>query len=416
MRFETPKGISDIWFEEFDQRKWLYSKIDKVLRSYGFLFLEPSPLEYLETLVAKSGPEIEKEIYSFDDKKGEKLALRFDLTVGMARMIASKQLPLPVRAANIGSVWRYDNPQHGRYRWFWQWDAEIFGSPKTASDAEIIAVTCDIMDAVGLKDYTVMMNSRKLMEGFLLSIGTPKERLLAVMRVVDKKAKMSDTDFEKELLKAGLTNEQVSGIRVHLKGVATVVDESNDRFVTESADEIAEIMRLLKSYGCKERCDFDSSIVRGFDYYTGIVFEVRCGDAGSIAGGGRFDELVGIYGKPTPSVGAAGGIERMLISLQSQGAIKNTLESSVAVIAVNGELLGEAVKTAQHLRAEGIRAITDIQGRDLRGQLEYANRAGIKRAIIIGPRELGEGKVTLRDMESGKETKEPMKGIHAKLL
>ncbi|MBI5355405.1 MAG: ATP phosphoribosyltransferase regulatory subunit [Candidatus Aenigmarchaeota archaeon] len=164
MRFETPKGVSDIWFEEFDRRKWLYSRIEKVLRSYGFAFMEPSPLEYLETLVAKSGPEIEKEIYSFEDKKGEKLALRFDLTVGMARMIASKQLPLPVRAANIGSVWRYDNPQHGRYRWFWQWDAEIFGSSNPASDAEIIAVTCGIMDSAGLKDYTVAMNSRKLIE------------------------------------------------------------------------------------------------------------------------------------------------------------------------------------------------------------------------------------------------------------
>lgn len=416
MRFETPKGISDIWFEDFERRKWLYSRIEKVLRSYGFWFIEPSPLEYLETLVAKSGPEIEKEIYSFEDKKGEKLALRFDLTVGMARMIASKQLPLPVRVANIGSVWRYDNPQHGRYRWFWQWDAEIFGSSKPASDAEIVAATCDIMDSVGLKDYNVVMNSRKLMEGFLLSIGAPREKLLDVMRVVDKKAKMNEKDFEKELLKAGLTGEQVSGVRVHLKGVATVVDDNNDKFVTESADEIAEVMRLLRSYGCKEKCDFDSSIVRGFDYYTGIVFEVRSGDAGSIAGGGRFDELVGIYGKPTPSVGVAGGIERMLLSLESQGAIKSTLDSSVAIIAVKNDLLGEAVKIAQHLRSEGIRAITDIQGRDLRGQLEYANRSGIKRAVIIGPRELEEGKVTLRDMETGKETKEPMKGIHAKLL
>ncbi|MBI5355406.1 MAG: ATP phosphoribosyltransferase regulatory subunit, partial [Candidatus Aenigmarchaeota archaeon] len=108
-------------------------------------------------------------------------------------------------------------------------------------------------------------------------------------------------------------------------------------------------------------------MVRGFDYYTGIVFEVRCGDAGSIAGGGRFDELVGIFGKPTPSVGAAGGIERMLLSLESQGAIKSTLESSVAVIAVKKDLLGEAIKVAQNLRSQGIRAITDIQGRDLRG-------------------------------------------------
>lgn len=419
MGFGTPKGISDIWFEEFEKRRWVLSRIEKTLRSYGFLFVEPSPIEYLETLTAKSGPEIEKEIYSFEDKKGEKLALRFDLTVGMARMLASRQLPLPARLSSIGSMWRYDNPQHGRYRWFWQWDAEIFGPSSIEADAEIMALACDILDSVGLKGYSLKANNRKFIEAFLLSIGVGKESLLSVMRILDKSNKLRKEQLTEELKKAGLSGDQVAGIHKHMERLGTVVNEENDGKAKSGADDVRAVFDLMKPYGKKEKCWFDPSIVRGFDYYTGMVFEVVVKgeeSLGSIAGGGRFDELAGIYGRAMPAVGAAGGIERLLISLENQGVLKPVGESAIAVLYANSNVLPQTIELSQALRKGGISAIMDVQGRDLRGQLEYANKRGLKKAVILGPKDLADGKATIRDMESGKEEKVAIKEVPKRLF
>ncbi len=419
MGFGTPKGMSDLWNEDVEKRKFVYQRIEKVLYSYGFAFIEPSPVEYLETLIAKSGPEIEKEIYSFEDKKGEKLALRFDLTVGMARMMASKQLPLPARFANIGCVWRYDNPQHGRYRWFWQWDAETFGSPSIDADAESISLTCDILKSCGLKDFFIRINSRKLLEAFLLSIGIDKSNTVKVMRILDKHSKLSEAEFKIELKKCGLSHDQITGIGKHMGMVGTVVNDENENLGERGANEVSDVLSILEGYGNKSLCHFDPSIVRGFDYYTGIVFEaIAKGEEslGSIAGGGRFDNLVGVYGKTLPAVGVAGGIERLLLSLEQHGVLKKPSSRPVMIISVKDSARKGAIEIAQSLRASGVRAVVDVQGRDLRGQLEYANKAGMAKTVILGPKELDEGKATIKDMESGKEEKVPLKDVAKKLV
>lgn len=417
MAFETPKGISDVWFDDVKKRKWVYSKIDSTLQSYGYASVEPSPIEYLETLTAKSGPEIEKEIYAFEDKKGEKLALRFDLTVGIARMMASKQLPLPARLCSIGSMWRYDNPQHGRYRWFWQWDAELFGAATPQSDAEIIALTCDILESVGLKDYSIRINSRTLVEAFLKSIDVKSDNVIPVMRVLDKFHKLSPTDFESELKKSNLNDDQIKGINKHLEIVGTVINGENEEIAKEESDSMAKVFDLLESYGCKDKCFFDPSVMRGLDYYNGVVFEaVVKGEesAGSIAGGGRFDGLVGIFGKDTPAIGVAGGIERLMMSLQKQ-EMKIESNLKVGVLYVNDSVLNDAIKISQELRKSRINALMDVQGRNLRDQLDFANKYSLDYVIIVGPKDLAEKCVTLRQMQSGEESKVPISDIISKL-
>src|SRR6266849_199689 len=163
--------MRDIEPDEMARRIWLADKVRNILRNHGFQLLEPSPLENLDTLEAKTGPEIRDQVYWFKDKAGRNLGLRFDLTVGMTRMVANRfDLPEPIKVASIAGMWRYDEPQYGRYRYFTQWDAEIYGVPDSSADAEIIAVGTDILESVGLKDYEIRLSNRKLVEGFLRSL------------------------------------------------------------------------------------------------------------------------------------------------------------------------------------------------------------------------------------------------------
>ena len=174
MKFQTPRGMRDIGPVDFARLDYVCQKIKDILLNYGFQFVAPTALEGFETLAAKSGQEIEKELYVFKDKSGRKIGLRFDLTVGLARMVANSNYPRPTRLACISNMWRYDRPQFARYREFWQWDIEIFGCSGAEADAEIIAVICDILDAFGL-DYEIRISNRKLVEGLLLGFGVKKK-------------------------------------------------------------------------------------------------------------------------------------------------------------------------------------------------------------------------------------------------
>src|SRR3989454_5612222 len=206
--------MRDIEPDEMAKRVWLTDKVRAVLWSHGFQLAEPSPLENLETLEAKSGPEIRDQVYWFKDKAGRDLGLRFDLTVGMTRMIANRSdLPVPIKLACIAGNWRYDEPQFGRYRFFTQWDAEVYGVADSSADAEIIAVGTDILESVGLKDYEVRLSNRKLIEGFLRSLDiVPGPELERVIRVIDKLDKVGSEEAERELLRAGLSKDRVKRI------------------------------------------------------------------------------------------------------------------------------------------------------------------------------------------------------------
>jgi len=198
--FTLPRGIRDTDSVEMNQRLWLYGKIRDVVRRYGFQMVEPATIENLNTLEAKSGPAIRNEIYWFKDKGGRSLGLRFDLTVGIARMVANRSdLPEPMKFATIGGNWRYDEPQYGRYRYFTQWDVEIFGSESPLADAEVICVGADILSSVGLKDCIIRISNRKLTEAYLKQLGIKSgKRLDQCLRIIDKLRKANREQLEKE--------------------------------------------------------------------------------------------------------------------------------------------------------------------------------------------------------------------------
>lgn len=417
-QFTLPRGIRDIEPDEMAKRNWVYERIREMFRRYAFQEMEPATLEELRTLEAKSGPAIKDEIYWFNDKAGRSIGLRFDLTVGMARMVAGRSdLPEPIKLACIGGNWRYDEPQFGRYRYFTQWDAEIFGSDDPTADAEAVALSMDILSNVGLKEFEVRISNRKVIQGFVESLGLKsQEKIEAVFRTVDKSRKISAEAVKTELLSAGLesnvTDSLIEFISIQDKPASVLEKISEVQTRSEEAKlgyrQLALLADALQGLGKLDRCLFDMSVVRGIGYYDGIVFEAfdKGGEeVGAVLGGGRYDRLCGVYGKRSiPATGVAGGIERLLISLEKAGVLPKHKEvGTVFVAAVNDEVRQHTLSIAAKLRDARIPSDVDVKRKSLAKQLEYANSLGIPYALIVGPQELKSGLFKLRDMKKRTE-------------
>src|SRR2546429_6499974 len=393
--------MKDIEPDEMARRIWLADKIRQVLWSYSFQLLEPSPVENLETLEAKSGPGVREEIYWFKDKAGRNLGLRFDLTVGMTRMVANRfDLPEPIKIGSIGGVWRYDEPQFARYRYHAQWDAEIYGVAEQSADAEIIAIGSDILDSVGLTDHEVRISNRKLVEGFLQSIDVrSQEQLERMLRIVDGMGKKGPEASEAELGRAGLSKEKVKRVI----GFADISGKPNEvlpslenklpknEMISLGLRELTGTIENVDSLGKTSKVQIDLGIVRGISYYDGTVFEAydQAGeDVGAVFGGGRFDKLSRIYGKrDMPATGVAGGVERLMLSLERKDLFPDIQQHpQVFVVTVNETVWNEAVKTVQQLRSQGIRTDYDLKQRPLSKQFEYADSLKVKISLVLGPR------------------------------
>ena len=418
IQFTLPRGMKDIEPEEMSRRLWLADKIRQVLRNYGFQMLEPSPVENLETLEAKSGPVIRDEIYWFKDKAERNLGLRFDLTVGMTRMVANRfDLPEPIKISSIAGVWRYDEPQFARYRYFTQWDAEIYGVSDQSADAEVIALSSDILNSVGLKDHVVKISNRKLIEGFLRSLGNLSQpELDNLIRIVDKMGKIGSEEAEREFTRAGLAKDKVKRIL----GFSDISGEPDKvlreiesklpkgEMISQGFKELSGTVDKVESLEKKDRIKIDLGIVRGISYYDGTVFEAYdrdSEDVGAVLGGGRFDKLCKIYGKrDMPATGVAGGFERLMLSLERKDLFPDLEDhTQVFVVTVNQTVWNHAVKIVQQFRDSGISAEYDLKQRPLSKQLEYANSLKARLSVIVGPREIKEESVQLKDMKTGSE-------------
>jgi len=408
-----PRGIRDIEPEEMAKRNWVYDRIRDVFRRYAFQEMEPATLEELRTLEAKSGPAIKDEIYWFNDKSGRSIGLRFDLTVGMARMVAGRSdLPEPMKLASIGGNWRYDEPQFGRYRYFTQWDAEIFGSDDPTADAEVIALSMDILSNVGLTEYQVRVSNRRVIQSFVESQGVQtQEKIDAVFRVVDKSRKISREAVMSELGALGLQRKTVDSLAefMSIQGNSAEVLGRISELQPKGTEamlgysQLTELADALQGFNRLDRCIFDMSVVRGIGYYDGIVFEAfdKGGeDVGAVLGGGRYDKLCAIYGKKEiPATGVAGGIERLLISLERAGVFPRlTQAGTVFIAAVNDAVRRQALTVADRLRTARISTDVDMKRRSLAKQLEYSDSLGIPYTLIVGPQELESGRFKLRDM------------------
>ncbi len=424
MKYQTPRGTRDFLPAEMLRRQFIINTIREVYELFGFQPLETPAFESWELLSAKGGggEAVKNEIYYFKDKAERELGLRFDLTVPLARVIASNpQLPKPFKRYQIQPVWRYDNPQAGRYREFWQADVDISGASGMEAEAELIAVAAEALKRLDIAKYSIRINNRKILNGIVESIGT--EEPSPVFRILDKLEKAGKKETEKQLKEMLKENDvkKLMGV-IGIKGSPEkVLAEAKRKFrgtktAEEGIGELERIAQLVKSYGIKENVEIDFSLVRGLDYYTGPIFEISVQSEkspGSVCGGGRYDRLVGLYGgAPTPCTGFSFGIDRLYNLLEAEGKL-NLPATKTQVFAVNitENLRNETIRIAAELRAEGIKAETDLMGRNVRKQLDYINSAGIPFALFVGEKELKEKRFTLRDMKSGKEEKMGLENI-----
>ncbi len=406
MEYSLPRGLRDIIPEEAAAAESVRSAFLETCRLFDYKLMEPSSLELLETLEAKSGPAIRNEIYFFKDKSERDLGLRFDLTVGMTRYVASRRdLGTPIRVGSYSSVWRYDEPQYARYRWFYQWDAELFGPSTPEADAEIIEFTSLLFRKIGTRP-SISIGSRKIVEDFVKKkLGITEEvRILDILRAIDKLSKKSFEEIVAEY--AGRFSkekfEQVAKF-AKISGEPSSVESSISGYGID-ATNLLEIVDSLKARRVPD-VELDLSIARGLDYYTDMVFEAYDTNnprLGSLCGGGRYDSLPLIYGRPDlGATGVAGGIERAVLTLEPKQESDERI--FVAPVGTDAKIRRAAVEISAKLREKGIAAQSEITGRSLRKILESQSAAGAKAVVIVGERELARNSVRVKWMKTADE-------------
>jgi len=371
-------------------------------KAFRFNLIEPSPIELLSVLEAKSGPSIRDEIYQFKDKGDREVALRFDFTVGLTRYAASqKNLKLPAKFSSFGGVWRYDEPQKGRYRFFHQWNIEMFGNLNTEHDAETIEFTSRFFDNLKLQNISIDINHRKLVESYINQIFESNETTLHdIFRAVDKTQKKSKDEILQEYKQKGYSPEKLEKILEfsNLKGTPSEIEQSFDTSSLDGWNELCNLYDSLKNRGI-DNIRINFGIVRGLDYYSGIVFEAfdTTSDLGALVGGGRYDNLPNAFGRnDLGATGVAGGVERIILRLDEQGISCIPSNDTTSVLYVNDELKSDAINCASKLRKLGITVNIDLTTKSLKKQMEISSSS--KFSIIFAPEEFARGHVVLRNM------------------
>lgn len=412
-------GTRDFLPREMIKRQEVMDKIKTVFELYGFSPAETPAFEYVELLEGNIGEE-EKLIYRFEDKGGRKLALRYDLTLPLVRMFASNRTPLPFKRYCISRVWRYDEPRVGRYREFWQCDIDTIGSMSMKADAEIISCGIEALlslDIQNIHEFKLRLNNRKILNEIVRAARVPESKHIEAFRVIDKLDKLDENEIFGEFINRGIkkqTGERL--LKMLERGAPYDVLSRIEKTIgkNKGIEELKEIIKLVEITGYEKYVEVDLSLARGLDYYTGPIFEIEVtGKKYSIAGGGRYDNLIEkISGRSIPAVGISLGIERIIDLLPKKNVSTVT---EVYVLCVDDEIYDEALRISQKLRREGIKTEVDIMDRNLTNKLKYVNNQGIKKTIIVGQRDLKDGKLTIKDMESGKDEKIPINEIMTRL-
>lgn len=396
------KGTRDFYPEQMAVRTWLYNNMRQVSELFGYQEYEGPFLESMELYAAKSGEELVKEqSYVFEDRSGDLIALRPELTPSLARMIAQqqKELTFPARWWSFGPFWRYERPQKGRSREFFQWNIDLLGVNSPEADAELIAIAATYFKQVGLKQKNtrIYVNNRRLMEMSFDLLGFSPELKPRISNLVDRRNKMSPEKWDSYAIEIGLTPDQLIGMKELL---------ANKELWRES-DELVRLFSALQALGVSDYVEFDPNIMRGLLYYTGTVFEAFDTSGSvrrSILGGGRYDNLLeDVGGEPLSGVGFAMGDVVMSLVLQENGLIP-TFEltpSQVLVTVFSKELISESFAMSADLRRQGVNVICYPEPIKLSKQFKFADRMRTRLAIVLGPDETAKGLVTIKDLVQG---------------
>ena len=411
----TLKGFRDFLPAPMRVREHILDTARGVFRTYGFMPIDTPVLEYTEILLGKGGAESDKQMYRFEDQGGRDVGMRFDLTVPLARFTAQHigELGSPFKRYHIGPVWRGENPQKGRYREFMQCDFDTIGTESTAADTETALVINDIISRLGIGEFTIRFNNRKILSGLLEELGL-SDAVGAVLRAVDKLPKIGRAAVSDELTReAHVTDSEASRLLdvLELSGPNKQVLDEVARLAGGAADAgvqelTAVVDGLIAADVAADRAVVDVSIARGLDYYTGTVYETflkEMPEIGSICSGGRYDDLASVYTKQRlPGVGASIGVDRLLAALEELGRVEvAATPAEILVTMFDASRQTDYIGLGALLRQSGHSVEVYPDARKLGTQLKYADRRGHRLAVIIGDREWESGTAQVKDMRSG---------------
>jgi histidyl-tRNA synthetase len=453
---QPARGMRDFLPADVRQREFVIGVIKEVYERYGFEPLETPAVENIETLMGKYGEEGNQLIFKIlkrgeHEKSGEAdLALRYDLTVPLARVVAQYQNDLPkfFKRYQIQPVWRADRPARGRFREFYQCDVDVLGSKSMAVEAELIAAAGDALLALGFKDFTIRLNHRQVLNGILDQAGVAGDKQTDALIALDKLDKIGPGGVGRDLQERGISD--VSAVKLMqfftdlagLEKAAGLVDRDPSEtraaynadvlgrlveFIgvhasgSHGVDELRQILQFAKSTQLSRRIRLDPTLARGLAYYTGAIIEINVADlAGSLGGGGRYDNLVGMFlGKDVPACGFSLGLERIIVVMGEREMFPERLASSPAELMVtiwNEDSIAESIALAAELRGQGLRVDLYPEADKLGKQFKYASSRGIPYVAIVGEDERARGEVAIKDMASGAQQTVRRKDVLQMLL
>jgi histidyl-tRNA synthetase len=412
----TVRGMRDLMGPEMQVKNYLISTAVKIFEQYGYEPLDSPAMELWETLSAKGGEEVEAETFKFTDKGDREVGLRFDLTVPLARIVATNpHLPKPFKRYATGKAWRYDRPQAGRYREFEQADVDIVGATSPAADAEVVLIALEFLKRILGSEYVIKINNRKVLRGLTEIAGVSDDLMFECFRAIDKLDKIGTEGVLEELSQRGIKKEQSSFLinAIAMKGSGKeILGKFRDllkesKIGIEGVSELELMADIFEESNVSDQVEFDLSLARGLDYYTGPVFEGKyLGEptVGAILGGGRYDSLIEKFGgQPTPATGISLGIGRLIEVVLARGVPNSfTKGLDVFIAPIGRPILKYAISYQTALVQAGVSCEVDIMERSLKKSLEQADLKNSRFTVIVGERDLEKNLVSIRDMKSKK--------------
>ncbi len=399
---QRPRGTRDFLPDEMERRRYYEGILRGVAKTFGFREVATPIFEDAELFILRSGPNVLKELYNFKDKGDREVALRPEMTAPVIRMFVNEMSnePKPIKMFYFGQCFRYERPQSGRYREFFQFGAELIGNPNPETDAEVISMAAAMIKALGLKEYRFRIGHIGVLKQRIADAGVPKEHMAEVLQKLDKKLYDEAEPLLKEI---GVKDDAVKDIfrLTETVGGKEVLSEVPG----DVGDYLRKVVDILSAMGVNDVL-IDLGVVRGLDYYTGMVFEAEAPSLGAekqICGGGSYtlSELFG--GEKVFSTGFGVGFDRILLAIEKEGQTYKNEGITAYVLPVSDEVKMDACKIAAKLRSAGISTDIEIMGRKMGKAMKYASGLNVKYAVIVGSQELQENSVTLRDMESGEQ-------------
>lgn len=402
------KGTRDFLPEQMAKRQYVMDKIITVFKRFGYDTIETPVIEYAETLLGKYGEAGSKLVYQFKDNGGRDIALRYDQTVPFARFVAQyfNDLPMPFKRYQISRVWRADKPAKGRYREFYQCDIDIIGTNALAADAEIAKVVSAVMAELGFDKYIIKFNSRRLINSILSKIAVPADKQSKVLQAFDKLDKMGTSVVQQELetFLDPATVEKLMSILIQTGSV-------KDKLKALQGYDISEIEQFIKlgqDFSIPDSAlEFNPALARGLDYYTGIIYEVELPDIdiGSVCGGGRYDDLCGMFSdRELSGVGVAFGFDRLVLALEELGRLNAVgLNSQVLVTNFGEDTQARSIEVVTDIQSSGVNAELYFESAKLSKQFKYANQKQIPFVVMIGTEEVETNTATVKMMTTGKQ-------------